>query len=194
MNGSLAADLRNLHAQLDAIDQELQIVIAGLREEEGDWQPQPGSWSISECLDHLATGNRVYLEAMQEPIRRARFLGRHRSRPALPGLIGRLFVRSFEPPPTWWTRRKSPRIIRPRNTRSLGDTLADFVDSHQAIRAFLLAHADLDLARIRFPNPFVRGIRFSIATGLHLLAAHERRHLWQALQVRRRLQENEGRS
>ena len=29
------------------------------------------------------------------------------------------------------------------------------------------------------------GVRLSLATGLHVLAAHERRHLWQAWRVRR---------
>jgi hypothetical protein len=38
---------------------------------------------------------------------------------------------------------------------------------------------------VRFPNPFIRGVRFSLATGLHAIAAHERRHLWQAWRVRR---------
>lgn len=41
---------------------------------------------------------------------------------------------------------------------------------------------------LRIPHPFVRGIRFSLATGLHVIAAHERRHLWQAWRVRRALE------
>jgi hypothetical protein len=45
--------------------------------------------------------------------------------------------------------------------------------------------AALDLAGIRFVNPFLPGVRFSLATGLHVIAAHERRHLWQAWRVRR---------
>jgi hypothetical protein len=53
------------------------------------------------------------------------------------------------------------------------------------VRAFLIEYADLDLAAVRFPNPFVRGIRFSLATGLHVITAHQRRHLWQAWRVRR---------
>ena len=40
------------------------------------------------------------------------------------------------------------------------------------------------IAGVRFPNPFIRGVRFSLATGLHVIAAHERRHLWQAWRVR----------
>jgi hypothetical protein len=53
------------------------------------------------------------------------------------------------------------------------------------VLAFLREHEGFDLAGIRFPNPFIRGVRFSLATGLHVIAAHERRHLWPAWRVRR---------
>ncbi len=192
MDGKLPADLRNLHDQLDAAERDAQALVAGLAEEQGTWRPQVGSWSIAECLDHLATGNRVYLRAMQGPADRARARGRHRCRPVRPGWTGQLFVRMLEPPPTWWSRRKAPRSIRPRTAPPLAETFAGFVASHADVRAFLCAHADLDLTGIRFPNPFVRGIRFSIATGLHVITAHERRHLWQAWQVRRRLERADG--
>lgn len=189
MDSNLPADLRNLHDQLDAAERDARALVAGLSEQQGTWRPHVGSWSIAECLDHLATGNRIYLQAMQEPAARARARGRHRSRPVKPGLIGQLVVRMFfEPPPKWWSRLKSPRSIRPRTARSLAETFADFVTSQAGFRAFLVAQADLDLTGIRFPNPFLRGIRFSIATGLNVIAAHERRHLWQAWQVRRRLE------
>jgi hypothetical protein len=52
------------------------------------------------------------------------------------------------------------------------------------VRTFLRRYAHIDLAGVHFPNPFIRGIRFSLATGLHVIAAHERRHLWQAWRVR----------
>jgi hypothetical protein len=52
------------------------------------------------------------------------------------------------------------------------------------VRAFLQKYADIDLAGVRFHNPFVRGLRFSLATGLHVIVAHERRHLSQAWRVR----------
>lgn len=188
MDTNLPADLRNLHDQLDAAERDARALVDGLTEAQGVWQPQLGSWSIAECLDHIATGNHVYLQAMLEPAARARVRGQLRSRPAQPGFIGHLFARSFEPPPAWWSRRKAPRKIRPRSVRSLAEAFADLVASQADFREFLFAQADLDLASIRFPNPFVRGIRFSIATGLHVIAAHQRRHLWQAWQVRRRLE------
>ena len=74
--------------------------------------------------------------------------------------------------------------IRPRTAPPLADAFAAFMSSQQHVLAFLRAGADLDLTGVRFPNPFVRGVRFSLATGLHVIAAHERRHLWQAWRVR----------
>jgi hypothetical protein len=182
----LPADLRDLHDQLDAAERDARALVAGCTEEEGTWHPQPGAWSIAECLDHLATGNRVYLAAMQPTAADARARGRWRSRPVKPGFIGQLFLRMFfEPPPASWSRLKAPRAIRPSGSGSLAETFAAFLASQSELRAFVVAHGDLDLTGIRFPNPFIRGVRFSIATGLYLLAAHERRHLWQAWQARR---------
>jgi hypothetical protein len=188
MDANLPADVQNLRDQLDAAERDARALVRGLTEEQGRWQPRAGAWSIAECLDHLATANRVYLEAMQVPVPRARARGRRRSRPSRPGWFGRMFVRSFEPPPVWWSRVGAPRKIRPRTAPPLGESFTAFVASHAGICAFLCENADLDLTGIRFPNPFVPGVRFSLATGLNVIAAHERRHLWQAWRVRRQLE------
>lgn len=81
----------------------------------------------------------------------------------------------------------APRSIRPLVAPPLADAFEPFLASHAEARSFLRASAGLDLAGIRFVNPFIRGVRFSLATGLHVIVAHERRHLWQAWRVRRDL-------
>jgi hypothetical protein len=187
MPANLPADITELQAQLEANERDAKALAAGLTDEQGSRAPEGGGWSVAECLDHLATGNRVYLRAMQEPANRARMRGKFRRRPAKPGWVGRLFVGMLEPPPRWWSKLEAPRIARPRAAPALAQTLASFLDIQAAVREFLRANADLDLAGIRFPNPFSRGIYFSLATGIHVIVAHERRHLWQAWRVRRGL-------
>ena len=59
------ADIRDLEQALDAVEQDARTVVSGLTPEQGVWRREPGSWSVSECLDHLATANRVYLRAME---------------------------------------------------------------------------------------------------------------------------------
>ena len=173
-----------LEQAFNAAEQDARALVAGLTEEQGTWRPEASSWSVAECLDHIATGNRVYLRAMERVAARALSQGRYRRRIARPGLIGGWFVRSLEPPVKPRLRMKAPKQIRPRASPSLHDAFEQFVASQNEVLAFLRKYAVIDLTGVLFPNPFVRGVRFSLATGLHVLAAHERRHLWQAWRVR----------
>ena len=181
----LDADLAVLDAAFDAVERDARALVAGVSETQGRWQPAPGAWSVAECLDHLATANRVYLRAMTPVSERALADGRARRGPVRPGLIGGWFARWLEPPARPLFRTKAPRAIRPRVAPPLGDAAAQFFASHHELRAWLQRYEGIDLAGVTFPNPLIRGVRFSLATGLHILAAHERRHLWQAWRVRR---------
>jgi hypothetical protein len=184
MDARLPADLQRLDEGLDAIERETLALVSGLTEAQGVWRAHPGSWSVAECLDHLATANRVYLAAMTPSAARAHSEGRGRRGPATPGLVGGWFVRYLEPPVKAVLKSKAPRTIRPRTAPALNDAIKQFLASHDVVRTFLRKYADIDLTGVRFPNPFIRGVRFSLATGLHVIAAHERRHLWQAWRVR----------
>ncbi|HEY7186097.1 MAG TPA: DinB family protein [Vicinamibacterales bacterium] len=183
MNASLPPELAALDAAYIVIERDARALAEGLTEERAAWRAQPGSWSVAECVDHLATANRVYLAAMQPPAARALASGQHRRRPALPGLIGRWFVHSLEPPVN--IKTKNPKKITPRTSPPFADAMQAFLASQEEGRRFLQTYAGIDLAAVRFPNPFVAGVRFSLATGLHVIAAHDRRHLWQAWNVRR---------
>ena len=180
-----APDIADLDHQLAHAQQDAQALVAGLSEELAAWRLAVNLWSIAECLDHIATANRVYLAAMTEPAIRARQQRRLRRGPATPGLLGGWFVRTLEPPVKPTTRMKAPRKIAPRVAPPLSDAVAALVASQNDVRVFLAACADLDLHSVRFPNPFIGGLRFSLATGLNVIAAHQRRHLWQAWRIRR---------
>lgn len=180
-----ADDVLTLEQALAANERDARALVAGLDEVRGAWRSEPGKWSVAECLDHLATANRVYLAAMQPRAQAALDKGRARRRPIRPGLLGGWFVRSLEPPVSRRFRMRAPRKIRPRESPPLGQAADGFFASHGEVVAFLLRYSAIDLAGVTFPHPFIRGLRFSLATALHVLAAHERRHLWQGWGVRR---------
>ncbi len=180
-----ASDIVSLREQLDAAERDAQGLVADLSEEQGVWRPDDRSWSVAQCLEHLARTNGMYLEAMGKAGSHAREQRRFRVRPAVPGLLGRWVVRSLEPPARAPFRFKAPRNIQPSQTASLSGAVDGFMSSQEQVRGFLAGHSDLDLASIRFANPFVPGVPFTLAVGLHIITAHERRHLWQAWGVRR---------
>jgi hypothetical protein len=179
----LPPELTSLDAALAAVERDAVALLDGLDEGVGGWRAAPGSWSVAECLDHLAVANRVYVAAMRPAAAGA--ADRPRRRPAKPGVVGGLFVWSLEPPVKRLFKLPAPPTIRPRAAPTLAESSAAFFASHRDAVAFLHEVAALDLAGIRFVNPFLPGVRFSLATGLHVIAAHERRHLWQAWRVRR---------
>jgi hypothetical protein len=181
----LASDIKKLEEQLDAADRDAQELVAGLSEERGCWRPRSDSWSVAQCLDHLAITNRVYLRAMEGAAIRAREQGRLRRRPATPGLVGCWFVKTIAPPARRPFRFKAQRILQPGTAPPLSTAFATFRASQDEVRAFLCDYSKLDLATVRFPNPLLPGIRFTLATGLHIIAAHEKRHIWQAWLIRR---------
>ena len=179
---SLPAELEQLLSDIDANTRDARALVDGLDETRGAWRPAPGAWSVAECLDHLAVSNRTYLAAMVEAAERARAQGRQRRGPAKPGLLGGWFVRSMEPPVK--LKLKNPKVSTPRTAPPLADAYAAFLASQDAVRAFIRSLGDLDLNGTRFTNPYTKLVRWSLATGVHVIPAHERRHLWQAWSVR----------
>jgi len=180
---SLPADIKKLEDELDAAESDAQALIAGLSEAHAAWRAQPGSWSVAQCLDHLGITNRAYLAAMGGPAIRARQHGRLRRREAIPGRIGGFFVRMIEPPVK--ARIRAPLSIVPSAETNLANAFSSFMAGQEHVRAYLYGYNEIDLASVRFPNPFMPGVRFSLATGLHIIVAHERRHLWQAWRARK---------
>lgn len=181
---SLPEDLREIQAQLAASDHEAQVLLRDLDEEQLNWRPDERSWSIAQCLDHLNVANRLYLAPMLYAIEEARRKGSVRKGPIRPGFFGRWFAANMEPPP----KRKlpAPRKIVPAVRRGKAELIEEWRRAQAELAAVLREAAGIDLNGTRFVNPFISLIRFSVGTGFQVIAAHERRHLWQAGQVRGR--------
>jgi hypothetical protein len=185
---ALPDDLEAISAQLTVNEQAARDVLLGLTAEQANWRPDNGrGWSIAQCVDHLARTNDVYGAALADAIQRA-VLRRAcpRRGPITAGWLARKFLQTLEPP----VRRhfRAPPVVLPEDTRDPQLALDGLVESHESLRRLMADAADLDLNRIRFRNPFLRNWRVaSVGTGFQVIPAHERRHLWQARNVRERL-------
>jgi hypothetical protein len=100
-----------------------------------------------------------------------------------PGWFGRWFIRSFVEPSPNSKRVSAPTKIRPAARVDLA-VLDRFLSGNRSCRELIVRTRGKDINRIRFWNPFVLGIRFTVGTGLEIITGHERRHLLQAERVR----------
>ena len=166
--------------ELVANDQTAQAVIGGLTEEQLNWPPAPGSWSVGQCLEHLSLTNESYLPAISAALQ-----GKpdDPAEQITPGWFGRWFIRSIVEPSPKSRRVSAPARIKPTGRLELS-VLDRFLSINRACRELIIKARGKNVNRIRFRNPFVPGIRFTVGTGLEIIASHERRHLLQAERVR----------
>ncbi len=179
----LPDDVRKILDDLATNQHRAETLVADLDNRSLNWRPDERSWSTAQCLDHLNVANRLYLQAMRPTIEEARRQGRMRQGTVRPGWFERWFVANLEPPP----KRKlpAPKKIVPAFEGEKEALLAEFRRLNEELADLLRASSDLDLG-IRFPNPFIPILRFTVWTGFLVPPAHERRHLWQAEQLRKK--------
>jgi hypothetical protein len=175
-------DLKAILDDIEKSDQEARRIIAGLSEVQVNWQPRDAAWSMAQCLDHLARANTVYAAALRAAVVDARAARKPRRGPIQPAWFSRFFIRTLEPPPK--RKLRAPKKIVPASRIAAHEALGAFLGSQEEVRAVVREGAGLDLNRIRFHNPFIGFLRFTVGAGLLIIAAHNRRHIWQAEQVR----------
>jgi len=167
-------------SELDASDEHATRLAGTLTSGQLNWRARPDAWSVGQCLDHLAIANDVYLSAMAPALE-----GQPEAtvQEITPGWFGRLFIRRYIDPATQQARGRAPRKIAPHRDVDRA-ILARFLAGNRDARALVRQAAHLDVNRIRFTNPFIPVIHFTVGTGLEILSRHQRRHLLQADRVR----------
>jgi hypothetical protein len=178
---ALAPELDDFRRQFEAIAADADALIAALRDDQFTWSPAPEAWSIAQCLDHLNATARHYLPVLDEGISEAIRRGVYGEGPFTYSWLGRLLVFVNEPPVRFRARarhRFNPAASRPRQ------------EIVAALRAYQVQYVDrlrqangLDLARARVRSPLGGWVRMSLGSGFAVMAAHERRHIWQARRI-----------
>ena len=79
---------------------------------------------------------------------------------------------------------KTPKVALPPFDKIRDAVMRNYHESHDLVRRLIVDAAEVDVNRATFQNPFIPLVRMRVATGLGILAAHDRRHLWQAEQVK----------
>ena len=178
---ALTTEIDDFRQQFERLSAEADALVAPLSEEQLTWQPGPDVWSIAQCIEHLNVTARLYLPKLDEAIADAIRRGRYGEGPYSYNWIGRFAVRSMEPPAR--LRLKTPQSFHPPPSRTRHEIMAAF-RAYQVQFIDRLRQANgLDLAAAKVSSPVSAWIRLPLGSAFALMAAHERRHLWQAKRV-----------
>jgi DinB superfamily len=169
-----------LLAEVQAADDRAEALSRSLSPQQLNWKPTAQEWSIGQCLEHLSMANETYAQPISDALTRR---PTQSVQEITPGWFGGWFIRNYIEPSATTRRARSPAKIAPGShvDRAILDR---FLRSNEQVRQLIHRAAGYDVNRIRFRNPYLPIVRFTVGTGLLLMPAHERRHLLQAERIR----------
>jgi hypothetical protein len=170
-----------LQSQLAALKTEASELVSGLRESQFNWRPDQQKWSMAECFLHLNIVGDRYVRIIETALGDAKARGFVACGTVAHGVLGKWILANTEPPPK--RRFKAARALTPSYGQPITAVLPTFLHLQDQLTLQIEQSNGLDLGRIKVPAPGLP-VRFNLLLTLEWIAAHERRHLWQARQVR----------
>jgi len=169
--------------QIDESRQRAHELVSGLTAEQIARRPDPGKWSIAECLAHLNITAATVQKLMARGIEQAKQEKRFGGGPFSIGPKGRLLIWIAEPPPKFTIR--APKNVRPPTVIDNPlQVLPQFLHAQDEWVRLMREQEGLDLAKIKVGQGV---FRMRLAAALPWMMAHQRRHLLQAENVKRQI-------
>jgi hypothetical protein len=180
---ALIEELRDYYEQFENLKDDALELSAPLSDSQFNWRPSPKRWSISECLAHLNVLDGLDVPVIRDAIEVGRAAGLTGNGPFRYGYLSRGFVRFSGPPVK--LKFKAPNVYQPPLGQPKDKVVTEFIAIHDQLLELVSKSNGLDLALVKVGvTPFPR-LKFSLGQRFALLAAHDRRHLRQAWEVRR---------
>ncbi|MEZ5353234.1 MAG: DinB family protein [Bryobacteraceae bacterium] len=180
--GPLNPEIERLLYQVKVVREDGAGLLDGLSEEQAQWAPAQGQWSMVQCFEHLNVSNEKLLSQFRAAVADARQRGILGDGPFVYGWLGRWFLKLMAPPVK--RRFKAPAAFQPGPRKTLAEVREQWESSHEELDKVIRSANGLDLARVKVTSPAASFLRYSLGVAFWILTAHDRRHIWQARQVR----------
>jgi hypothetical protein len=174
---ALSPQLAELRRQFEACSNHARSMFADHTEAALKQRTPKGGWCAAECVEHLRLTTGEYEPIFQDGFARART----GAEPYKKDWKGRFLEWIMEPP--YRTGVKTRPAFEPVNLGSPQQVLDAFLESQNVIFARLERANGLALDKTLVESPFKKGFFYNMYSLFHILAAHQRRHLWQAEQA-----------
>lgn len=179
------ADLQSLITAANKVADETKATFSPLTPVQLNWKPSAEQWSVAQCFEHLLTSNKGYFPIIDNVLAGQKQT-LWQSMPGLPGLAGKLLIKSLDPAAT--RKLKAPKSFQPSESDISSSVINDFVEQQARIVEKMKATAHLNLEKIVISSPALGAITYSLMDAYRIIVVHEQRHFQQA----RRVTEEQG--
>jgi len=136
----------------------------------------PSSWSALECVAHLNLASQAMLPGIRQTVEAAPKSLDDKLIYKM-DLPGRLLAWSLEPPV--FIKLKTPQLAQPLESAGPEPVLQEFEQLHVELIGLLHASAGKAIDQQKMKSPFAN-MHYNAYSAFRIIAAHDRRHLWQA--------------
>jgi hypothetical protein len=177
-----AGQLDTVLKQIEEVTLRAKKLLAGRSQTDLTSSVESASWSVAQCLDHLAQTTNAFIPAISSAIARAPRLTTNRA--LRTGALTRVFIRNLQPP--YRRRFKVPAPLVPRQ-HEINSAWDAFEKSQAQLAKTIRSAAGLAIDQVRVESPVYARFSYNVYGALRMLTAHEFRHLWQIEQVLKQL-------
>ena len=179
----LQPQLLELRDQLKVASAAATELVEGLSYEQMKQRPRLGAWSVAECLVHLNLTSTAYLPILTVAIENAYLDRIHGQGPFRMDYKGRILKWMCEQHGRFKVTT-SPEF-RPTAVEPVESVLKEFLTLQDYLAESLQRANGIAIDRLRVVSPFDSRVKYNVFSRFQILAAHQRRHLWQANESRR---------
>lgn len=141
-------------------------------------RPGEQRWSAAECIEHLNLSNRAYLPRIDQALATLHERKLTGNGPFRLEWNARLLKFWLEPPSRLRLPTSAP--FQPIEVKDAGAAIGEFVALNTQLETRLETARGFDLGAAKIVSPFAKNVKYSVYSAFVLIAAHNRRHLWQA--------------
>ncbi len=177
--------LETVEAEIEKNNTAAWQLTAGLSQAQLNWKASQESWSIAQCLDHLAVASEQFKDYLNDAIARGRKKWPTTAPVAYkPSFVGGWLIKQVVPEAT--RKVNAPKVFRP-STSAIADPLGKFLNQQKDFSSFVRQAEGVDYNKVRLRSPVTPLMRYSLADAFVVTVVHGWRHLAQARRVRETL-------
>ncbi len=165
---------------------QVKKYVQKLSEQQLNWRPNPGSWSIAQVLAHLNAYASYYHPAFLKKIEQTRFVNAKEEFVSSP--LGRSAWRSMKLGKANNIKRKfkAPKGYNPTIEEQLvtGDEFDTFINQQQELLEINQKAGQVNLKKVKVPISISKIVRLRLGDALLFVTYHNERHVQQIVNLR----------
>lgn len=173
--------MNQILSQIEKVNTDSKQTYGQLSFDQINWKPNPKSWSIGQCFEHLIVTNNLYFPNIQKVIDGTHSNNYFSKIPFSTNLIAALMKKALNPDQK--RKMKTFNVFEPSRSDVSPTIINDFVENNQKLIEMIVACKDLELHKIKIAEPLSPALNLRLDDAFEILLIHEKRHFKQAERI-----------